>query len=253
MKKVLLAVAFVLALLTPSTSVGAEIPVDKSDKLIPGLVSVQLGKSVATSGEEVSVTFVIRDDKNAMYISPTIELEAPADAGTAYKIEGFSQWLKVPTLTERKIGDGYVEETWIGSIKAPSYPGLWKGYRVDFGDLAGNRIQFITNGDNTCTFKYPREGIYETNLACIFKLNLTISGSATNQSVVIPEFSQIESFKKSVSELNELIIGQKVQLAKANKLILGLNRQLIKVQSDNQRIQSQLKKVCSIKPKPKGC
>ena len=253
MRKIFLAILSGLVFLIPSISFGADVPIDKSDKLVPGLVSVQFDKATATPGEEVGLTLVIRDDKNAMYVSSTIELEAPADAGTAYKIEGYSQWIKRPVLVERKIGSGYIEETWIGSIKAPSYPGLWKGKRVDFGDLAGNGVQFITTGDNTCGLRYTQLGFYQTNLPCTFKLNLTISGTATNQSVIIPAFSQIEVLKNNVNELNALIIEQKVQLAKTNETIMGLNRQLNKALGDTQKIQAQLKKVCAAKPKPKGC
>ena len=228
-----------ILLFTVEIAVGAELPIDKSDKLVPGLVSVQFDKTAASPGEEVGLKIVIRDDKNAMYVSQTIELDAPAEAGTAYKTEGYSRWVKNPVLSERKIGNGYIEETWIGSIKAPSYPGLWKGYRIDFGDLAGNRVQFITNGDNTCTLKYTQLGFYQTNLPCTFMLNLTVSGNVLNERVTIPAFNQIEELQKNIRELNNLVLVLKGQVAKAS--------------GESQKLQTQIKKICSAKPKPKGC
>ena len=140
---------------TPSTSQSCtppepSVPLDVTDNYSPALVSVALENSTAVAGSILGIVMVTRDDKNETRGLTTIEFRAPDGAGTIQQYEGYNNWNSGPVLVSRVIGDGYVEDTWRRTIKVPSLSGLWRGYRVDFADIAGNSVQFMSTA-GSCT------------------------------------------------------------------------------------------------------
>lgn len=138
-----------------------------------------LENPTAIAGSILGVVMVIRDDKNETRGLTTIEFRAPDGAGTIQQYEGYNNWNSNPVLVSRIIGDGYIEDTWRGTIKVPSLSGLWKGYRVDFADIAGNSVQFMSTA-GSCTnvgkYKYPNQarGAFD-NLPCTYNLDLLVT------------------------------------------------------------------------------
>jgi hypothetical protein len=201
--------AIVLILSTGAHADSNSLPLDTSDNQSPALISATLENSTASANSANSIILVIKDDKNSMFVGHAPEFEAPPGTGTVYINEGFESLIAPPELISRtKLIDG-IQETWKIRIKVPSVVGIWKGYRVDFMDLAKNSVQFINKSPDTCSnslrYKYPNPsaGTLDST-ACAFNLKLTVTPEVSGNiaKVTSPEYEvalqQLETNKKAL-------------------------------------------------------
>jgi hypothetical protein len=226
-----------------------KVPLDRSDNRSPNLVSFSFDSLTAPAGSKLGVPVVIRDDKNETYLS-TLRWSAPSDAGTLEVREG--EIVFVPgTLLSRIIGSGYVEDTWQTTITVPSFVGTWTLFNMFFYDVAGNGTGMSMTSDNCLNINqshFPNKGSFP-DLPCSYTKTLTVTKEVPLPATAAPAPTPTPTGTANTMKTptpSEVLFTALSSLEKLKSQNAMLIKQL-------NLLNAKLSKICTTKPKPKGC